>query len=531
MNTKRIVALIICAVMVLSMIPVAAFTASAAEVDGMWMTYRFASEYDDPDEEPDPDAEPSIYKPEAGYTYTSEGFAIVPADYKDTTPSLSVVSKEPQAVKDGIYLEFRIDDYSYDGGTGADQWICLSLTTGEKVAPGSTAYGGGWLTLVRGAGNGASTTLPHLTDPATEDFGGSFNNIGSIGATVPMDDEGREIYTFEVTHNGTEYEMKINGVVQPGGAQTTALLDKLNANGEFYVGINIQAGVKDGTAAFTILKYGTSAAEATTPVGSDSKEPEENQMTIAEIEDPSTVDANMPAILWSPDTVNLTRGNNCTFTVLGDNTWRVTGSDTSVFWQFGPKRSWSYAGEDFPVFGMLVRNFYVDGGTFWYAAGEVMSPQDGYNQPFSIWDGESYEAADGTEYFFVPVDMTDLWEGRINSVRLDIAMSDPENREFDICFAGMFRSVEEAQTYTENYLKSTGVIPEDYTKAPETTAAPKTEAPETNAPETNAPDTNVEGATTAGTTEPATGCASVVGFSAVAVLAAAAAVVALKKKD
>ena len=59
MNTKRIVALIICAVMVLSMIPVAAFTASAAEVDGMWMTYRFASEYDDPDEEPDPDAEPS----------------------------------------------------------------------------------------------------------------------------------------------------------------------------------------------------------------------------------------------------------------------------------------------------------------------------------------------------------------------------------------------------------------------------------------------------------------------------------------
>lgn len=53
---------------------------------------------------------------------------------------------------------------------------------------------------------------------------------------------------------------------------------KINANGEFYVGINIQAAVTNGTAAITILKYGTSEADATTPVGTDSKEPEENEM-------------------------------------------------------------------------------------------------------------------------------------------------------------------------------------------------------------------------------------------------------------
>ena len=253
--TKRIIAMLLCALMILSMIPVMAISTSAA-ADGIWNTHRFASEYDDPDEEPDPNEEPAVYKPEAGYTYTSEGFAIVPADYTDTTPSMSVITKDKQSVKDGIYLQFRIDDYSYDGGTGADQWIALSLSTGPRVAPGSANYGGGWLTLIRGTGNGNSTTLPHLTDPATEDFGGTFNNIGSIAASVPMDDEGREIYTFEVAHNGTEYEIKVNGVVQPGGTQTSALLDKLDEDGMFYVGINIQAGVKNGTAALTILKYG-----------------------------------------------------------------------------------------------------------------------------------------------------------------------------------------------------------------------------------------------------------------------------------
>jgi hypothetical protein len=529
--TKRIIAMLLCALMILSMIPVMAISTSAA-ADGIWTTYRFASEYDDPDEEPDPNEEPSVYKPEAGYTYTSEGFSIVPADYTDTTPSMSVITKDKQSVKDGIYLQFRIDDYSYDGGTGADQWIALSLSTGPKVAPGSANYGGGWLTLIRGTGNGNSTTLPHLTDPATEDFGGTFNNIGSIAAPVPMDDEGREIYTFEVSHNGTEYEIKVNGVVQPGGTQTSALLDKLDENGDFYVGINIQAGVKNGTAALTILKYGTSEADATTPVGGDEKEPEENQMTIAPIEDPSTVEANKPAILWDPTTVNIKGGNNCTFTVLGDNTWRVNATDAAVFMNFSPKRKWSYAGEDFPIFGIMFRNIWTESGTLWYAAGEVMGAKDGCNFPVSIYDGEFY--GEDEEYVFVPWDMTDLWEGRINTIRLDFAMADETLREFDICFAGMFRSEEEAYAYAEEYLKATTDVDPDATK--EETEAPTeapTDAPETNAPETNAPEQGGDAtqAPESETDAPKEGCGSVIGFSAVAILAAAAAAVALKKKD
>ena len=534
MNTKRIIALIICAVMLLTMIPVALLSTGAADVEGDWTTYRFANEYDDPDETLAPGEDPPIYKPEAGYTYTDEGFSIVPADYKGFTPSMTVITKEKQSVKEGIYLQFRIDDYSYDGGTGADQWICLSLTTEEKVAPGSTSYGGGWLTLIRGTGDGNAVSIPHLTDPKTEDFGGTFVPGAQVSITAPMDDQGREIYTLEITWENNAYVIKVNGVEMTGSH--TALLEKLDPNGEFYVGINVQASVKDGTAALTILKYGTSEADATTPVGSDEKEPGDNLNEEVTIADPNTVEPNKPAILWTPDTYNIKNGNNCTFTVLGDNTWRVEATETAVFFNWTPKRKWAYNAEDFPVFGIMVRNIWVDGGTLWYAAGDVQSAQNDCQFPFSIYDGEVYEAADGTEYFYMLIDLDGMWEGKINTIRMDLAMQDEASREFDILFAGMFRSYDEGKAYGEEHLKTIGVLDSDWTEAPETTAAPTTEAPETDPAEvdTNAADTNAVGTGATETTAAATtegGCASVIGMSAVAVLAAGAAFVALKKKD
>ena len=159
MNTKRIISLLISAIMLLTMLPVVTLTTEAANIEGDWTTYRTASEYDDPDAEFDPDAEPSVYKPEAGYTYTDEGFTVVPADYKDTTPFMTVQSKEQQSLKDGIYLQFRIDDYSYNGGTGADQWICITLNTKTKVEPGNPEFGGNWLTLIKGTGDGKCTSV------------------------------------------------------------------------------------------------------------------------------------------------------------------------------------------------------------------------------------------------------------------------------------------------------------------------------------------------------------------------------------
>ena len=549
---KKLIALIIAAVMILSMIPVMAISTSAAD-DGMWTTYRGAGNYPAIDDEPDEPGEETVYPPEAGYEYTSEGFSVIQPDWTGVGPFTTVSTVEAINLKDGLYLEFRVDDYQYGGEIGADHWICLTLNTGKtedgatpgteagqktgKVQPGDTAYGGGWLTLLRGVGDGNVTSLPHLTDPKTEDFGGTFVNVGTVSTTATLDDAGREINTLEVVWNGSEYEIKVNGVVQPGQAQTTAMLEKLAPDGNLFVGITMMDGLKGGTAGLTITKFGTSASDATKPVGSGSKQPEENNLVEAPIADPSTVEPNMPAILWNPDTYNLKSGNNCTFTALGDNTWRCTATESAVFFSLNAKRSWSYDATDFPVFGIMVKNLWIDSGTLWYAAGEIPGATNGYTLPFSIYDGEFF--GEDEEYIFVPVDLTDMWEGRFNSIRLDFAMADESVREFDLCFAGMFRSEAEAYAYANAWLAQGGVETKDpdATEEPEedTTADPAedtTAAPadgETTAAPADGETTAATNDTTAPTEEK--GCGAVVGFGAVAVLAAAAAAVALKKKD
>ena len=542
MNTKRIIALLIAAVMVLSMIPVMAISTAAAG-DGEWTVYQGAGSY--PSEDDDEDA---VYPPVSGYEYSADGFTIVQPDWTDVAPFVTATTKDPVNLKDGFFVKFRVDDYTYDGGNNADQWICLTINTGKvedgldenfeegavsgKIQPGSPVYGGGWLTLLRGIGNGTATNIPHITDPKTEDFGGTFVNHGGQAAIeVPMDDEGREIYTLEVQWTGSGYEIKVNGVVAPGAAQADPLLNKLSPDGNFFVGITMMTTVKGGRAGFTVLEYGTSEAEATKPVGSDSRVPDDNEVTVADIIDPSTVEANKPAILWNPDTYKLKSGNNVNFTAQGDNTWKALATEQAVFFNLSPKRGWSYNAEDFPVFGIMFKNLWVDSGTLWYAAGEIGSAHNDYTMPFSVYEGEFF--GEDEEYIFVPVDLAGLWEGRINTIRLDMAMAE-DVREFELCFAGMFRSTDEAYEYAKTWLSGsgidTGIATEEPTEEP--TEAP-TDAPVEGGDATEAPtDAPADGGngTEAPTDAPQEGgCGSIIGFGAMAILAAAAAAVALKK--
>ena len=168
------------------------------------------------------------------------------------------------------------------------------------------------------------------------------------------------------------------------------MLEKLAPNGDVFVGITMMDGLKGGSAGLTVTKFGTSASDATKPVGSDSKEPEENNLVEAPIADPSTVEANKPAILWNPDTVNLKSGNNINFTVQGDNTWLATATETAVFFSLGAKRAWSYNATDFPVFGIMVKNLWIDSGTLWYAAGEIPGATNGYTPLCSTYNFQLY---------------------------------------------------------------------------------------------------------------------------------------------
>ena len=529
---KRIISLAVAALMILSLIPVMAVSTSAA-VDGSWTTLRRPADYF-------VDVEAGeTYKPAPGYEYTSEGFTIVPADYTNQTVYFNIQTKDPQAVKEGIYLQFRVDQYCYDGPDhDADAWIGLSLWDSVNLQPGNTSYGAGWVSLLRGVGDGACTAQNFVSTPSTDDVTGQFVHQGDIDFDVPMDD-GREVYTLEVKWTGSAYDIRINGTAVPGSAEgITELLEQQSPTGDLYVGISFHSTYAGGNAACTILKYGTSAETATPPVGNDSKDPEGNIVVFGDPIDPNTVPAGQPALLWDASKTSFrgdAYGAGVSYTPQGDNSYHAKAVDANPNVMWHVKSSLTYMGEDFPVLAILTRNFMGNGGSLYYCGGSVLAAQDSASFAWSLYDDANDEvmAENGDIYNLVVLDLTGLWEGRINALQPHFAVgdyTDPELAEFDICWMGMFRSAEDVYSYMDNYLKTIGVTESETTEAPteaptepvtEAPTEPGTEAP-TEAPVTEAP---------AETDPPKSGCGSVIGFSAVAVLAAAAAAVALKKRS
>lgn len=469
MRMKRMIAWMICAVMLLSMIPAGVLMVSAGGGEGDWTVWHDPEKYEDA-------GWGEIVKPDPGYHYTEDGFATIPPDWKDFTPNFTVQTKEAQPLKKGFYMQIRVDDYPYGGGIGADHWIAFHLSDREGVKPGSVEYGNNWLCLLRGEGNGVTNAQSFLTTMTTDNKAGSFHLRTAPMVEVPMDDQGREIYTLEVIWNGKDYELMINGIVVSDPTISDCLKTWVES-GDYYVGVTMHAGIKHASAALTILKYGTCEEDAVTPVGTDAMEPEVNGGVIA---CPDTVPMNQPAILWSPDTYYLRSEGNVSFDVSGDGIWHATVSDYVAGLNFAPKSTWSYAATDFPVFGFLARDFWVENGTLWYSAGNITD-----TVPFNVYQNSAFYGANG-EYVFIPIDMTGMWEGRIHNIRLDLSFEDKSFREFDICFAGMFRSVEEAYTYTEEYLVERGILTESVSET-DPVVEPEPGWPDSQYPETQAP--------------------------------------------
>ena len=186
---KKLICLAIAAIMILSMIPVMALSASAA-LEGDWNVLRDYQTYID-------EEKGDVVIPAPGYEYTSEGLMTISPDYSNYTPKFTVQTKLPQSLKDGVYLEFRVDDYPYGGEDGAaDHWLSFNLSDRENVAPGDIDFGNNWLCLIRGAGSGSASVQSFVTTQTTEEAVGSFSHKGDVSATIPMDDDGREIYTL-----------------------------------------------------------------------------------------------------------------------------------------------------------------------------------------------------------------------------------------------------------------------------------------------------------------------------------------------
>ena len=534
-NMKKLICLAIAAIMILSMIPVMAISTSAA-VEGDWNVLRNPQTYED-------EAKGEIVVPAPGYEYTSEGLMTISPDFSNYTPFFTVQTKLAQSLKDGIYLEFRVDDYPYGGEDGAaDHWLSFNLSDRENVAPGNIDFGNNWLCLIRGAGEGSAAVQSFVTTKTTEEAVGSFGHKGDVNATVPMDAEGRETYSLEITYDGTNYDIKVCGVSVMGAADITAKLNEWNANGEFFVGITVHAGVKDASAGITVTKFGTSADSATVPVGDDSRQPEDNKLVFGELIDPTTIPENTPALMWDATMTsfkNDPQGVDLKLTAQGDNSYHLEAVGPAPYFQWSIKSELTVNQSDFPVFAMLMKNFWGDQGGIYYCSGDIMSCRDDYKIDWSIYDEGCQFYGEDDEYILVVVDMAALElidetnSGRIHNIRPFFSVTDTTDLEmcqWDMCYMGYFRSIEEAQAYTAarlNMEATTEEPTEEKTEAPtdDTTAAPDidtTAAPE--AGETTA--TPDAGETTAAEKS---GCSSVIGFSAVAILAAAAAAVALKK--
>ena len=528
---KKVIAICTLLTLLLGLLPVVALSTAAAEVPGDWTTYIAASEYPAEGE----DTTGRVFKPEAGYKYTDEGFVIVPADYTDSTPFMTVQSKDPKPVKEGVYMEFRVDDYAYNGPEhNIDNWICVSITNKPKVTPGLTTFGGGWMGLIRCDGVSENAKVESCnTKEAVGDYGGEFRVIGSTPIKTKKDDQGREIYTLEVTYSGNQYVIKINGVAVSGLGDISANLNGMNQNGDFYVGVTLYSSVKDGTAAMTILKYGTDKDHAYVPTGTDSKEPQPNLFKVAEIADPSTVPENQPALYWDASVASPPNGTNVTLSPLGDNAFRVNMSAELGYFSWNMSRSTSYSGTDFPIFTVLLRNFRGDGGTLWYYGGNILGAADTNKIAWQLGDGIYYDGGDD-EYTLVTVALSELWEGRINGLRFDFATPE-DGREFDICYMGFFRSEAEGVAFCEARLTEMGIVTGDaateaVTQTP--TEAP-TEAP-TEVPTEVATSEPLQEESETSTEVPLTeiGCSSVVTASAVSALMALISVgTVLKKKE
>ncbi len=558
---KKILSLAIALTMLLSLATFLAIPAAA--VDGEWLVVEGGSFY-----QPDYEDEDGLPNSICGYEYTDRGFHTIPTTaFEQGNPSVSVQSKNKFDLKEGIYMEVEIDDYTYAN----DKWFGFHIWDSRGVAMGSNdpKYGAGIKTLIR------PSNSPDGTKPgAVSSISWYYNGFTSGGSSTMAPDQnktteaGQPILCLSVSWNGSSYVVDINGAAAPA-AIITFMNEKWGGNdSEAYIGLNAQNANKGGKVEFTITKFGTSKDNAIVPMGDDSAEPIDSSIPPAEIADPNTVEANKPAIFMTGDKENThvsgkPGAGNGAYSTINDEDFSIhvvgertgfTGASYSV------KKEVSYDIKDFPVAITLTRNFCTCGNedgscdafestNYYIMAGDTLGATDNFRTAVLDMSYNSYTIGEDTYlYFFCDFseEFGEPLEGRINGIRFDVSGVDLNTEganTFDIILTAFFRNTDEAEAFVVQYLKDNYGLVEETTE--ETTEQPTeetteetTEEPETDKEEatTEKPADNKGEATTevsnADDTKDEGGCASVIGFSAIAsvVAVSAAGVVTFRKK-
>ncbi len=457
---KKFIACFLAVLLLCLSLPVVTVTALTTDTsafpepdEGFWSTYRDPGEYGLPDGEP--------YNPTVGFRYTDEGFTTIANQdqWKNITPKFTIQSSEPVDIRNGFYMQFRVDEFSYKGDQGnADEWISLSISDRPLIKHGAMDHGNNWISLIRGNGDGRGDLQSFITRENTDEQVGSFNHLGSNAIEIPMNRNGQEIYDLEIIHNGSnDYDIRICGVSVEGLWDISSTISQYE---NCYIGLTFYSGVKDGVAGCTILKQGTDKENAMTPTGTASKEPEENLFILGDMIDSSTVPDGQPALLFdgSMSTFNgMPSSAGCELTLNKNNTWHVSSTSNIPYFMWKIKNDLSYEASDFPVFTMMLKNFAGDSCGAYYSAGDMVSITELTRTDMDIWDEDTsrwYEVGND-EYTFVTVTINDFWSGRIHAIRPHFYISDPSDpyyANFDVCFMAFFRSTEDAFAYADAYM-------------------------------------------------------------------------------
>ncbi len=560
---KKILSTLLVAAMLLSLVIVAA-TPAASAIDGDWNVFPSQHELGD-----DYDG---VLTSVAGYEYTDDGLHIIPADWSTTAPYVVIQRKDMVDLKEGVYMEVRIDNFTYAG----DKWFNFALWDSVGIAPGRVGYGEGVQTLMRPATDtgvvngigtwavegftqgGASASFPEPTAGGTE-------NVFALTVTW---DEANSTYTFD-----------INGAKAPQN-----VIDYMNTkwatDSYAYPTFTMQNSTVGGTAEATVTKFGTSAEDAQVPYGDDDQPANNHVIEYGDPIDPSTVEENAPAILMNGNQAesdlreSISSSTGATITVKDDYSVHVSARPgTSDAGKFYVKNETTHMLSDFPVALTLTKNFCTcdaDGDCYaleemkcYIMAGKVISAEDAYatslaDMPYDPYVIENGEGKDNYLYFIndfsenAPAALEDL-NVRINGIRIDSIGVTSTSTEFDIVFVAFFRNTEEAIAYVENYLtdlgweapeqggndSSTPVDPETSESESNPAVDPETSESESDSDVTPEPETSkkpeaqeTEPAQTDAPAEDKGGCGSVVGFGVIAVVAtiAACGIVSFKKK-
>lgn len=468
---KKILTFIMVAAMILSACVFTAVPAAAA--DGEWDVFT-SSEYYFEDYEGDP-------QPIPGYEYTDDGFHTLAPDWTDRTPVVRVQTKNKLHIKEGVYMEVRIDAFSYEAG---DSWFNFNIWNQLHLGPGSTneKYGQGVQSLIRL--DKRAESAEEISKPGwVYYYCDRFTSCGR--GEVPEEnaqpgEDGKIYITLEVKWDDKNktYSVTINGVDAPADC-IKWMNEFYGTNDEAHIGIYLHHNERGGKQELTITKFGTTKDTATTPQGDDRREPHNEEKIEYPILDPATVPAGEPAVFLNGDKVNSDTqgkpGGHATQVSVNEDDFSIRASTTTSGASVSctVKDEVAYDMKDFPVILCLTRNFCtcddpadcyaIETAGMYFSAGDTVKVDDRFRirELDMCWDPIVIEEGDlkgSYLYFYVDMSAEDApfeASGEFKNVRVDfsgVKYQEDGRNEFDVMFIALFRTVDEAEKYVLKYL-------------------------------------------------------------------------------